>query len=210
MFYGLIAYATEFDVLHEKWHSNLSVAKCSEVSKYVWNWSYINLFFPLFIAWMSHVTEVKHSSIVARVIYNTCNTVFLTGPSLSSLAQLLSSSCPFKARDFSLCSPFTSSTLSPVSWNHFSVPPKHSLALERMAQSHPSPQHSTPLKHLSTQWAQLPAGRPIDALLWVDCSLLERGGEGWSEWGRPNPTPGHWAWPSRCKHPALLSPWVGS
>lgn len=136
----------------------------------------------------------------------TYNTLFLLGHSyLHFLNPWVALSHSKQGISLSFAPSFSS-----VSWNHFNVPPKHSLALERTAQSRPSPQHSTPLKRLFTQWVQLPAGRPIDALLWVDCSLLERGGEGWSEWGRPNPTPGHWAWSSRCKHPALLSPWVGS
>ncbi len=169
----------------------------------------MSAFFSLFIAWMSHVMEVKHCSIVARVIH--IHTTVRSSQALLYLHLLNSRVALVHSRQgisLSVLLHFIHSFSSEL--ESLECPTQALSGPERTAQSCPSPQHSTTLKRLSTQWALLPAGRPIDAPLWVDCSLLERGGEGWSEWGRPNPTPGHWAWPSRCKHPALLSPWVGS
>ncbi len=160
--------------------------------------------FSLFIAWMSHIMEVKHYSIVARVIHTTlCSShsvlhllnswvalVHLRqGNSLSVLlhfihpfsSELESLECPPQA----LSGPGEDDSELPISPAlHCSQAPLYSMK---------------PAPSWEAHWC--PA--------WVDCSLLDRGGEGWSEWGCPIPTPGHWAWPSRCKHSALLSPWVG-
>ncbi len=48
---------------------HLIAYECLEVSKYAWRRLCVSLF--LFIAWMSHIMEVKHYSIVARVIHTT-------------------------------------------------------------------------------------------------------------------------------------------